>query len=399
MLWDDDDDAAADVAQEAFDLGNETAPLDFTRITSVRYEHGFVKRLEDAEREGVLALTEWLAPAIPPHVTECLERERIDLLEGDWGNPTDGTPVQIELVDVVTEDGDSLSIDVYNRALLLLRTDDPSARAVHRVCETLRRAAEGRAEVILPPPGDLAAVRPRVSEPVVDVDALLKSHRRQPGTCALCGIELSRNAVTKHCASCAPAHDAGKGPLQGLIQLRVTSAGSPAYWLELEIRESATLAALDAFLREIWVECCGHLSMFSIGDIDYTSQSEDFGFGLGFGRRRARRSMATPLARALPAAHGRFDYEYDFGSTTRLQLEVRGRREGRIGRAAVRLLARNGAPVWPCAVCGMPADVFDCEGREYPFVCSAHAPDVEDAPVLPVVNSPRVGVCAYGADT
>ena len=47
----------------------------------------------------------------------------------------------------------------------------------------------------------------------------------------------------------------------------------------------------------------------------------------------------------------RFTYAHDFGSTTTLQLDLRGARRGRIGRQAVRLLTRNAPLVWPCAFC------------------------------------------------
>ena len=97
-------------------------------------------------------------------------------------------------------------------------------------------------------------------------------------------------------------------------------------------------------------------------------------------------------------AQGR--HEYDFGSTTELVLKVTGERDGRLGRAAVRLLARNDPPVWPCAECGQPATAV-CAAHyvdSSPFVCAAHesAHACEDEAFLPVVNSPRMGVCGYG---
>ena len=57
-------------------------------------------------------------------------------------------------------------------------------------------------------------------------------------------------------------------PDQTLVQLRVTAAMSPAHWLDLEIRDDAKLESLDQFLRHIWLECRGHRSQFSIGDMD-----------------------------------------------------------------------------------------------------------------------------------
>lgn len=33
-------------------------------------------------------------------------------------------------------------------------------------------------------------------------------------------------------------------------------------WLHIEMKGSATLSKLDNFLREIWLECCGHVGPF-----------------------------------------------------------------------------------------------------------------------------------------
>ena len=37
----------------------------------------------------------------------------------------------------------------------------------------------------------------------------------------------------------------------------------------IEMQETATLEDLDSFLRDIWLECCGHLSAFNIYGTNY----------------------------------------------------------------------------------------------------------------------------------
>lgn len=76
--------------------------------------------------------------------------------------------------------------------------------------------------------------------------------------------------------------------------------------------------------------------------------------------------------------------------------------DARRRRDAVRLLARNDAPVWPCTECDEPA-VSLCSYCTYEgdaFFCEAHVEDHKcgDEAMLPVVNSPRMGVCAYTGD-
>lgn len=240
-----------------------------------------------------------------------------------------------------------------------------------------------------------------------DLPAAVKRHRQLGGTCALCGHAVTRRTAARHLALCAPAHDESRGPRQHLVHLRVTAPGLPAYWLDLEARDDARLTALDNVLRRIWLECCGHLSSFDIGAVHYFSPGYDLRESAGlwgpFEPRRIERSMNVTLERSLPALGQRFTHEYDFGSTTQLWIAVTGERVGRLNRTTVRLLARNEAPVWPCGVCGQPATSVCpyCAGAgEQPFACDAHRAahhcvEPDDEAWLPVVNSPRMGVCGY----
>jgi hypothetical protein len=118
-----------------------------------------------------------------------------------------------------------------------------------------------------------------------------------------------------------------------------------------------------------------------------------------FGRRNSERSMAARIGDAFPHVGVKGTYDYDFGSTTTLSIALTHARDGRLGRSAVRVIARNEAPAWPCGVCGEPASRICCahERDDSPFVCARHekAHKCREAAFLPVVNSPRMGVCAY----
>jgi hypothetical protein len=99
----------------------------------------------------------------------------------------------------------------------------------------------------------------------------------------------------------------------------------------------------------------------------------------------------------------KFKYAYDFGSTTHLNLRVASEREGGplegkefVGPATV--LARNVPPVILCRVCDKPATkvasgYFPMEENAYCDKCARRRRDEEM--MLPVVNSPRIGVCGY----
>src|SRR5262245_11137783 len=177
------------------------------------------------------------------------------------------------------------------------------------------------------------------------------------GVCQLCNAVVTKAGMTRHLAKClaspAPTTAPGKGrPRKGkLFHLLAQGKYNPWYWLHLEIPATATLRDLDDFLRDIWLECCGHLSAFHIGKGMYsvTGPMDDFPFDV------PERDMNVRLGEVLRPGM-KFTHEYDFGSTTDLDLKVVGEREGTIGsKGKVRLLARNEPPAIPCDKCGKPA--------------------------------------------
>jgi hypothetical protein len=92
------------------------------------------------------------------------------------------------------------------------------------------------------------------------------------GTCALCQGEFSRASMTKHLEACQrraseAKRSAGHKPGRTMKHFHLVVEGRelPMYWMHLEVRTGITLADLDAFLRETWLECCGHMSAFQIG--------------------------------------------------------------------------------------------------------------------------------------
>jgi hypothetical protein len=220
------------------------------------------------------------------------------------------------------------------------------------------------------------------------------SKQQSMGKCNLCGEITGQASMTRHLSACrqpeasrrSPASE--KRPPAPSFHLAIEGRDAKAYWMHVAVPLTAPLSKLDDFLRHTWLECCGHLSAFEIGSKRYASQPMD-----------EEMSMKAQLSQVFEVGT-KFFYEYDYGSTTALVLKVVGLREQGLPKGSVQLLARNEAPQVSCQRCGIqPATQIctECAWNGEGWLCEACAVAHEcgDEMCLPVVNSPRVGVCGY----
>jgi hypothetical protein len=212
--------------------------------------------------------------------------------------------------------------------------------------------------------------------------------QRSIGKCSLCGEMFGKAAMTRHLTKCSRTQTQATPGKQGPASAfhLVVEGGWKVYWLQLSAPVRAPLSELDGFLRRIWLECCGHMSAFEIAGIRYSCSP----------MMEEERGMETPLGRVLDVGT-RFSYEYDFGSTTELELAVVGFWNPDKPKGAVQLLARNEPPPIICGQCKSQPATEICTACEDGCLCEACAAehDCGEEMFLPVANSPRVGVCAY----
>ena len=215
------------------------------------------------------------------------------------------------------------------------------------------------------------------------------------GTCVFCKNAYSKSGMSRHLGACkarkaaTAAQEAGGTAATRLFHLVVQGTYAPELWLHLDVPASATLRDVDQFLREIWLECCGHLSMFRIQGRNFMDQVLDDWWGMD------DRDMNVMLGRVLTPGL-KFSHEYDFGSTTYLTLKVVSEREGAPSQdEPVQLLARNELPDLRCDLCGKQAVYVDVL-KDYTLLCEeCDETDGYGEGQMPVVNSPRMGVCGY----
>ncbi|MBF0647958.1 hypothetical protein IR083_03910 [Dysgonomonas sp. GY75] len=210
---------------------------------------------------------------------------------------------------------------------------------------------------------------------------------KSEGKCLFCSKTFSKAGINRHLKTHLDGKilENAKGDSY-LVKIETDPYyGSSPYSLSLWIDGETTMKNIDKFLREIWLECCGHLSAFN------------------FASTRGRVSMSKKASEVFEKSL-KLEYEYDFGSSTNLLLTVMEKYPVKADKKIV-LLSRNEPLKWLCETCKKAQAIYICtvhgwdEDSMFCDKCAKkHAKqcdDFEDYAALPVVNSPRMGVCGY----
>jgi len=217
--------------------------------------------------------------------------------------------------------------------------------------------------------------RASLKEKIYNPDELKYSLGEKP-ICNLCGKEYAVTGIKRHLNSCIKKHCTN--PKEELLYLIIKS-DDPNYFLHILVKSYARLEDLDRYIRDVWVDCCGHMSAFYIkrNELDsYMSVGEVF-------------SLSPKI-----------EYIYDFGTSTYLYIEhvktFKGEQEN-----LIKTLSRNPMPKLKCSSCGSEEVVAVCSICLYEGtgnLCKKCLPKHKCGleMVLPYVNSPRYGECGYG---
>ena len=254
-----------------------------------------------------------------------------------------------------------------------------------------------------------------------------------PGRCHLCGIAVRAEDVRAHAQSCVWAafqrkfannYFDSRHPGNGTILIWVRG-DEVRQWMMLAVRADTSLRQLDQFLRDLWLECCGHMSYFEIGGTRYGARVRSSGgtrlVGADMAEPDERHMMSTVKEKVRRGERFRHEYDYDYDYSTSLDLECVAvlpapydhlpdlidppePAEGHTDDF-ITILARN-LPLESCFTCGEPArwcyyaNPYTRIPRELgsftwlpPFFCDACAP--RNVTLLALRNSPRAGTRCY----
>ena len=251
------------------------------------------------------------------------------------------------------------------------------------------------------------------------------------GICHVCGNPLRADDVRSHAASCFMVAVRSRYTVRDVDERYARSkpimiwvrSEELRHWMMLIVQPTTSLRQLDQFLRDLWLECCGHMSHFQIGNIQYSACVPGPGdlpmFDTDLAEPDEQHMVHT--VEETTAMGQQFRHEFDYGDTTCLDLEcvaalpvpyeyvqefinppdeTQGHHDD-----FITIVGRN-LPPERCFTCGAVAHwryyenpyihVPPEEGGPIvapPYFCNDCAP--RDVTLSELRNSPRVGVGCY----
>ncbi len=236
------------------------------------------------------------------------------------------------------------------------------------------------------------------------------------GTCFLCRKDISSSKMTTHLKSCRVKNSSlllnekRKGATSNqhsYFLLKIQGKYEKEYWMYIEIDSTSEITLLDMFLREIWVECCGHLSCFEVAKkiISSSDEEEFYGAKVSGWVKRKKNPYEQPVSN-LFRTRKKVSYQYDFGTTTDLDILKMDERVAKDkNKQPILLLARNKPQERSCTLCNKNAALFHCcecneEMTDQSIYCDKCLMEHEHADdyAFTISNSPRSGMCGYDGE-
>lgn len=156
------------------------------------------------------------------------------------------------------------------------------------------------------------------------------------GKCYFCGKDVTNRTAKRHVKTCSVFQEKNEEgiklskSLKERFIIKISDKETKKFVLYIVIDSYLKLRELDSFIREIWVECCNHLSLFRINGEKYLSNVE-----LNDGE-----SQNVSLEEVL-CVGDTFDYEYDFGTTTYLEGEIVDKIKSGDSAPQIEIIIRN----------------------------------------------------------
>ena len=213
--------------------------------------------------------------------------------------------------------------------------------------------------------------------------------------CLIC--KKSCQSIDSHIISCIDNISIEDTNINYLLKI---TDDTNLYWMFIIIHCDVKLSSLDTFLRKKWLQCCGHLSEFSINNVKCKFQ------------HKIKQIIQENIV---------IDYAYDFGTTTNLYITLV--KQFNAANNKIKILSQNSSPKYKCSTLegadgSCKGGSRNCENNFAGSICKkfnsnkicfecndtycdhcasslSHKCDAEDEFLFDLINSPRFADCFY----
>lgn len=222
------------------------------------------------------------------------------------------------------------------------------------------------------------------------------------GTCKICNKKIMDGNYAEHLHECVDTERDNVND-NNFYLLHIQDADIEGYWMFVGCVCSTTLEELDVFLREKWVDCCGHMSEYTksksgkiIGMKTTMDQVYQQTYPIVDSKKSTKSAKSTKSNVMMEIEPIRYDY--DFGSPTTLFITILQKYEKCIFDDKIFLLMENDPILFKCKKCRKRStQICDSCIIKLCVNCSKkhECPESDEAIIYDLYNSPRIGVCGY----
>lgn len=98
-------------------------------VDAIKYTRGLIQSLEDKSKCKTLLLP---ADTFPRKIHDLIRENRIQDLDGTWGDPDCGSPIEYEELELIGKPK-NVRVEVINRGIMVLSSDGEAIKRIHRV--------------------------------------------------------------------------------------------------------------------------------------------------------------------------------------------------------------------------------------------------------------------------
>lgn len=106
-----------------------------SEISRITFRSGMVDKISEASRCPAITFT---APEIPSDILKQLQEDDYKSLKIRYGDSSWGKPIQYDYLEIASSSGVK-TLEVFNRAILLLSHNSEETRRVHRIVYAMEK--------------------------------------------------------------------------------------------------------------------------------------------------------------------------------------------------------------------------------------------------------------------